>query len=226
MSSPPTAGRERVSRRAALLRLAGLTAIAALGFGLAVVLLGRSTDDVRRTVDDAGALAPVLYVVLVTLLTCAFFPFPLLAAAGGLVFGVAEGTVLSVLGGSLGAVVAFGLARTVAGDAIAGLAGERLERLQQAVEKRGFVAVLYARIFPGVPRDLSNYAFGLTRVGIVAFGVATVIGIAPRAYAYVALGGSLGSFDSTQSIVAIALLVAMALLGIVLVRADVARTRY
>jgi len=214
-----------VSRRAALLRLGGLVLFAALGFGLAVALLGRSTEDVRRTVDDAGAWAPVLYVVLVTVLTCAFFPFPLMAAAGGLVFGVAEGTALSVLGGTLGALLAFVLARTVAGDAVAGLAGERLERLQRAVERRGFVAVLYARIFPGVPRDLSNYAFGLTRVGIVAYGLATVLGITPRAYAYVALGGSLGSFDSTQSIVAIAVLVAMGLLGLVLVRADVARGR-
>lgn len=207
------------------LRVGALALGAALAFALAVALLGRSTEDVRDTVDGAGAWAPVLYVVLVTVLTCAFFPFPLMAAAGGLVFGIAEGTALSVLGGSIGALVAFVLARTVAGDAIAGLAGERLERLQLAVEKRGFVAVLYARIFPGVPRDLSNYAFGLTRVGIVAFGVATVIGITPRAFAYVALGGSLGSFDSTQSIVAIALLVALGLLGIVLVRADVARTR-
>jgi uncharacterized membrane protein YdjX (TVP38/TMEM64 family) len=214
---------ERPSRRTALLRLAGLAALAALAFLLAVALLGRSTADVRETVDGAGALAPVLYVLLMSVLTCALFPFPLLAAAGGLVFGIAEGTVLSVLGGTLGAVLAFLLARTVAGDAVARLAGERLERLQRAVEARGFVAVLYARIFPGVPRDLANYAFGLTRVGIVAFGAATLLGTTPRAYAYVALGGSLGSFDSTQSIVAISLLVGMGILGLVLVRADAVR---
>jgi len=214
-----------VKRRAAALRLGALVAVAALAFVLAVALLGRSTDDVRETVDGAGTWAPVLYVVLVAILTCAFFPFPLMAAAGGLAFSVAEGTALSVLGGTLGALMAFVLARTVAGDAVAGLAGERLGRLQRAIEARGFVAVLYARIFPGVPRDLANYAFGLTRVGIVAFGSATVLGITPRAYAYVALGGSLGSFDSTQSIVAITLLVGMGLLGLVLVRADVTRAR-
>ena len=212
-------------RRAVLLRLGALAALASVGFALVLVLMGRSVDDVRSTVDDAGAWAPVAFVALMVVLTCAFLPFPVMAAAGGLVFGVAEGTALSVLGGTLGALLAFLLARTVAGDAVRDLAGERLERLQLAVEERGFVAVLYARIFPGVPRDLSNYAFGLTRVGIAPFGAATVLGIAPRAYAYVALGGSLGSFDSTQSIVAIGLLVAMGLLGLVLVRRDVRRTR-
>ena len=49
---------------------------------------------------------------------------------------------------------------------------------------------------------------------------ATVIGIAPRAFAYTALGGSLGSLDSTESVVAIATLVAMGVLGLVLVRRD------
>ena len=213
------------ARRTVLLRLGALAVLGVLAFALAVVLLGRSTGDVRGAVDGAGAWAPVAFVVLLAALTCAFFPFPVMAAAGGLVFGVAEGTALSVLGGTIGALIAFTLARTVAGDAVAGLAGDRLARLQDAVEERGFVAVLYARIFPGVPRDLSNYLFGLTRVGAVAFVAATLVGIAPRAYAYVALGGSLGSFDSTQSIVAIVLLAAMGLLGLVLVRSDVRRSR-
>lgn len=214
-----------MSRRTALLRLGALVLGAALAFGLVVALVGRSTGDVRDAVDGAGVWGPVLFVALVTALTVAFFPFPLMAAAGGLVFGVVEGTVLSVLGGSLGAVLAFAVARWVAADSVTALAGERLGVLQRAVAERGFVAVLYARIFPGVPRDLSNYAFGLTRVGVAPFAAATVLGIAPRAYAYTALGGSLGSFDSAQSISAIALLAAMGLLGLALVRRDVTRSR-
>ena len=71
-----------------------------------------------------------------------------------------------------------------------------------------------------MPRDVANYASALTRVGFGAFTAATLIGIAPRAFAYTALGGSLGNFDSTESIVAIATLVAMGVLGLVLVRRD------
>ena len=97
--------------------------------------------------------------------------------------------------------------------------------MQAAIERRGFVAVLYARIIPGVPRDLANYAFGLTRVSLAAFTAATVIGIAPRAFAYTALGGSLGRLDSTESVLAIATLVAMGVLGLVLVRHDLRAAR-
>ena len=134
-------------------------------------------------------------------------------------------TALSVAGGLLGAMAAFLVARYAAAQAVEQIAGDRLGRIQEAVARRGFVAVLYARIFPGVPRDLANYVFGLTRVGFGAFALATLVGLSPRAYAYTALGGSLGSFDSTQSIVAIGLLVAMGLLGLVLVRRDVALSR-
>lgn len=213
------------ARAAAARRIGALAAIGLVAFVLVLGLVGRSAQDVQDVVDGAGAWGPVLFVVLLAGLTCAFFPFPLMAAGGGLVFGVAEGTLLSTLGGTLGALVAFGLSRTVAADAVAGLGGERVAALRDAVEREGFVAVLYARIFPGVPRDLSNYAFGLTRVGVLAFGSATLIGTAPRAYAYTALGGSLGSFDSTQSIVAIGVLVAMGLAGLGLAAARRRRGR-
>jgi len=32
--------------------------------------------------------------------------------------------------------------------------GDRLARVQEAIERRGFVAVLYARIVPDIPRDV------------------------------------------------------------------------
>ena len=189
-------------------------------FVAVLVLVARSPDEIRQAADGAGAWAPIAFVALCVGLTLAFFPFPLVAAAGGVLFGTLEGTLLSIAGGAIGAVLAFLIARYAASEPVQKLVGGRLERVLRAIERRGFLAVLYARIVPGVPRDLANYAFGLTRVGLGAFTAATVIGIAPRAFAYTALGGSLGSFDSTESIVAIATLAGMGLLGLVLVRRD------
>jgi uncharacterized membrane protein YdjX (TVP38/TMEM64 family) len=200
----------------------GLAAV----FVAVLVLVARSPEEVQRAADGAGAWAPIALVALCAGLTLAFFPFPLVAAAGGVLFGTLEGTLLSILGGGAGAVLAFLIARYGAHDAVEALAGDRLRRIGVAVARRGFVAVLYARIVPGVPRDVANYAFGLTDVGFVAFTAATVVGIAPRAFAYTALGGSLGNFDSAESVVAIATLVGMGLLGLVLVRRDLrARAR-
>jgi len=167
-------------------------------------------------VDGFGAWAPVGYVVLAAGLTCALFPFPVVAAVSGVLFGVIEGTLLSILGGWLGALAAFAIARRFGARPLATLAGERLRRGLDAVSERGFSAVLLLRVVPGVPRDLANYLCGLTTIGALPYAAATLIGISPRAYAYTALGGSLGDLGSTQSIVAVSLLAAMALLGLVL----------
>jgi uncharacterized membrane protein YdjX (TVP38/TMEM64 family) len=207
------------------LRLAAFAGVLGVVFVVVLLLVARSPDEVRDTVDAAGPIAPLAFVVIGAGLTCAFFPFPLIAAASGLLFGVAAGTALSIVAGVLGAVAAFLLARAGAARAVEELAGERLAGLQEAVARRGFVAVLYARIVPGVPRDLANYAFGLTRVTLGAYTAATLLGIAPRAFAYTALGGSLGDLDSPESVVAITLLVGMGILGLVLVRRDLDRTR-
>lgn len=210
-------------------RSLALTRLVGFGVGLAgvfvavLVLVARSPEEIQRAADGAGAWAPIAFVALCAGLTLAFFPFPLVAAAGGILFGTLEGTLLSILGGSVGAVLAFLVARYGAHAAVEALAGDRLRRFQSAVARRGFVAVLYARIVPGVPRDVANYAFGLTGASFGAFTAATVIGIAPRAFAYTALGGSLGNFDSTESVVAIATLVAMGVLGLVLVGRDLGR---
>ncbi len=206
--------------RGPVARLAAFALALAVVFVVVLVLVARSPAEIQRAADDAGTWAPLAFVALCTGLTVAFFPFPLVAAAGGILFGTLEGTLLSTLGGSAGAVLAFLIARYGARGAAQALVGDRARGIQEAIGRRGFVAVLYARIVPGVPRDLANYAFGLTRVGLGAFAAATVIGIAPRAFAYTALGGSLGSLDSTESVVAIATLVATGVLGLVLLRRD------
>ena len=71
---------------------------------------------------------------------------------------------------------------------------------------------------------LVNYAAGLTPILLRSFVAATAIGVAPRAFAYTALGGSLGNLDALEALAAVAVLVAMALAGVALVRRE-ARSR-
>lgn len=186
---------------------------------------GLSSDRVRDAIDPLGAAAVPAFIVASALLTCALFPGPLLAGASGLLFGTALGTPVAIAAATLGAVLAFCIARFFAHDAVQTLTPERVRPLQDWIERRGFWAVLYARIAPGVPYSLVNYAAGLTRVGLPAFAAATAIGVAPRAFAYTALGGSLDDLASPEAIVAYAALAVMALTGVVLLRAERARGR-
>lgn len=179
-----------------------------------------SSQRVRGWVDGYGVAGPIVFVAVSSLLTVCLFPGPLLAGASGLLFGTVLGTGVSIVSATLGAVLAFSLARWVAHDAVEQLQGRRLGALRAWVGRRGFLSVLYARLAPGVPYSLVNYAAGLSPVTLAAFAGATALGCAPRAFAYTALGGSLDDLGSPEAVVAIVVLVAMALAGLVLARRD------
>jgi uncharacterized membrane protein YdjX (TVP38/TMEM64 family) len=213
-----------LSRRAAALRLAALAA--ALATFVAVLALSGSisADRVRDWVDGYGAAGPLVFIAVSGSLTVVLFPGPVLAAASGLLFGAALGTPVSIASATLGATLAFCVSRWWAHDAVVALAGPRLDALRTWIGRRGFLTVLYARIVPGVPYTLVNYAAGLAPIRLRAFAAATAIGVAPRAFAYTALGGSLGNLDSPEALAAVAVLVAMALAGVALARRE-ARSR-
>jgi len=179
-----------------------------------------SSERVRGWVDGYGIAGPVVFVVVSSLLTVCLFPGPLLSGASGLLFGTALGTGVSIVSATLGAVLAFSLARWLAHDAVEELQGRRLAALRAWVGRRGFLSVLYARIAPGIPYNLVNYAAGLSPVTLGAFAGATALGCAPRAFAYTALGGSLDDLGSPEAIAAFVVLIVMAIAGLLLARRD------
>jgi uncharacterized membrane protein YdjX (TVP38/TMEM64 family) len=166
-----------------------------------------------------------VFVVVSAGLTVALFPGPLLAGACGLLFGTAVGTPTAIVAATVGASAAFMVARRFGADAVDELSGHRIRVVQDWIAQRGFLAVLYARILPAMPFNLVNYAAGLTRVRLVAFAAATAIGCAPRAFAWVALGGNLSNLSSPQALAAFAVLILMGLGGLVLAARDVAVRR-
>ena len=209
-----------MSRRTATLRLGSLAATLAVLVAVAAFSGSFSAQRVRDWVEGYGAVAPIVFVLVSAALTVVLFPGPVLAAASGLLFGTALGTAVSITSATLGAVLAFTVSRWLAHDAVLALAGPRLLALRAFVGRRGFLTVLYARIIPGLPYTLVNYAAGLAPMALRAFAAATVIGVAPRTFAYVALGGSLGNLGSPEAIAAVIVLVVMAVGGAVLARRE------
>jgi uncharacterized membrane protein YdjX (TVP38/TMEM64 family) len=175
-----------------------------------------ATADVRDWVESVGPLAPLAFIAVSATLTVLMIPGPLLAGASGLLFGTALGFPVSLTSAVLGAVIAFTISRYLAGDAIERLAGPRITAAEELVSRRGFVSVLYARIVPGLPYTLVNYAAGLTRIPLLVFAAATALGAAPRAFAYTALGGSLGNLRSPEAAIAVTVLVAIGATGLAL----------
>ncbi len=159
--------------------------VLAIGYSLRGDL---SVDLLQRRLDDLGAMAPVAFMVAYALGTVAFMPGLVFTIAGGVLFGPLLGTLYSLTGATIGATLAFLVARHIASDWVASRAGGRLQRLLVGVEREGWRFVAFVRLVPVFPFNLLNYALGLTRIGLVPYVLASFICMAPGAFAYTWVG--------------------------------------
>jgi uncharacterized membrane protein YdjX (TVP38/TMEM64 family)/rhodanese-related sulfurtransferase len=135
-----------------------------------------------------GLWAPAAYVVIYALATVLFFPGSVLTLAGGGVFGPFWGTLWNLTGATLGAGLAFLLARYAVANFVRRKAGERLTRVIDGVEAEGWRFVALVRLVPLFPFNLLNYALGLTRIRFATYIVASAVCMVPGAIAYTWLG--------------------------------------
>lgn len=117
-----------------------------------------------------------------------FFPGAVFGLAGGALFGPFWGTALNVVGGTIGAILAFLIARHAASDWVARRTGGKLKELIEGVESEGWRFVALIRLVPIVPYNLSNYALGLTRISFGQYVAATFVCMIPGSAAYAWLG--------------------------------------
>lgn len=213
-------------RRLALLRVGLLAAtLAAVVIIAAATGFRPSTGDVRDWGEGLGPAGPILFIPLSVALGCLLFPGPLLAGGAGLLFGTVLGMPVALAASTATAVAQMSITRYVAGGRIGALIPERARRIDDFLDRRGFWAVFYVRLAPGIPYHLVNYGAGLTRLKLRHMAAGTAIGAAPRTFGYVALGGSIDDLGSPEAIAAVGLLVATALVGAVLARRQIVRER-
>jgi uncharacterized membrane protein YdjX (TVP38/TMEM64 family) len=143
---------------------------------------------IERELQRFGGWAPILFILLYSMATVLFAPGSLLTVAGGALFGPIWGTLWNLTGATLGATLAFMIARYVASDWVAARSGERLGRLIRGVEEEGWRFVAFVRLVPLFPFNLMNYAFGLTRIRLAEYVVASFVCMAPGGIAYTYLG--------------------------------------
>lgn len=135
-----------------------------------------------------GVVGPLVYVMLFAIGTVAFVPGSLFALAGGAVFGPVWGSILNLLGASLGASLAFLFGRYLAGDWVSRKTGGSLRKLVSGVDAEGWRFVAFVRLVAVFPFNLTNYALGLTRIGFLSYVITSLICMAPGAIAFTWIG--------------------------------------
>jgi len=164
-----------------------------LGVAAAIAWAAFNRDQLDLETLDAslsalGLWAPLAYLGLYAAGAVTFLPGALFALAGGALFGPVWGTVLNLAGATIGASIAFLIARYIAGGWVERTAGGRVKRLAEGVEAEGWRFVAFVRLVPLFPFNLTNYALGLTRIKFVPYVFTSLICMAPGAIAYTWLG--------------------------------------
>lgn len=163
-----------------------------------LVLLGRrasgSLAEVLEAVEGLGHWAAVAFVGLYAAATVAWIPGSLLTLAAGAIFGLVQGTLYTLVGATLGAALAFLVARYLARSTLeARLGGHpRLQAIDEALGREGAKVVFLVRLSPVFPFNALNYALGLTRVGFRDYVLASAVGMVPGTFLYVYVGHTAG----------------------------------
>ena len=174
---------------------------------------------IQQFVQSFGPWAPLIFAVLYVAASPIPFVSTVLSATAGLVFGVARGALYTVVIATLSALVPFAIARRLGREWVESkLQGKRFDELyERSGGSGGFVFIALMRLVPILPWEVQNYVAGLSKIGVVTFLLATLVGIIPATTSLAFLGSAASDPSSPQFYVAIGINVVAALIPIVVV---------
>lgn len=161
---------------------------------LLAVMLYFDTDkqvlQLLQWLETQGFSALLWFVLIMALVVVLLVPGVLFTTGAGFVFGVLQGTAAVVLGTTLGAALAFLIARYLFGASTRRfiLSNRWLNVVNRGLSSHGFRVVLLTRLVPFFPGKLSNYIFGISKVSLRDFVCASFLGFIPFSLHNVYLG--------------------------------------
>jgi pyruvate/2-oxoglutarate dehydrogenase complex dihydrolipoamide dehydrogenase (E3) component/uncharacterized membrane protein YdjX (TVP38/TMEM64 family) len=138
----------------------------------------------------------------------------ILTLAAGAMFGLGWGLLLVSFASSLGALLAFLVARYLLRDTIQARFGNALAPINEGVRKDGTFYLLTLRLVPVFPFWLINLLMGLTPMGAGRFYAVSQVGMLAGTVVYVNAGTQLAAIQSPGDILSPGLLGSFVLLGL------------
>jgi uncharacterized membrane protein YdjX (TVP38/TMEM64 family) len=142
-----------------------------------------------RWLTGLGTSDPLTFIVFFNLATLICVPASLLAIQAGFVFGWGWGSLYVLVGAIVGATLAFLVGRYLTQQWVwqKVQANVRFHAIAQAVAQEGWKIVLLTRLSPIFPFNLTNYAFGITKISLRHYVLGS-LGILPGTVLYTYMG--------------------------------------
>jgi len=138
----------------------------------------------------------------------------IMTLAGGAFFGNLYGLAAVSIASTLGASLAFLVARFLMRDTLRKRYAETVAKMDRGISKDGAFYLATLRLVPVFPFFLINLAMGLTAMKLRTYALVSWVAMLPGTFVYVNAGTQLGQIESTADIVSADLLLSFALLGL------------
>lgn len=143
-------------------------------------------------VEQRGAWGYVSFIAAYAVAAVFFFPGSLMTIGAGLAFGLWRGFAVVSAGSTLGAALAFLIARYFVRAKVQAAAknNPKFAAMDEAIGREGWKMVALLRLSPLLPFNLSNYLYGVTKIGFWPYIAASWAGMLPGTFLYVYLGAA------------------------------------
>lgn len=176
----------------------------------------------QRFIDVAvagrGGLGYATFFGVGMLVTALGFPRQIVAFLGGYAFGAIAGSEIALVATLAGCAATFGYARTFARDLVARRLGARMRRLDDFLACAPFRTTLIVRMLPIGSNVATNLVAGVTSVRPAPFLAGSALGYLPQTVAFALAGSGVRIAPLVTMLIAAALLVGSAALGVWLYR--------
>jgi uncharacterized membrane protein YdjX (TVP38/TMEM64 family) len=141
-------------------------------------------------VGQMGAAGVFVFILAYAVATVLMAPGSILTIGAGFAFGLWKGFLAVSAGATVGASLAFLVARFTVREKIEAIAkrNEKFREIDAAIGKQGAKLIFLLRLSPVIPFNLSNYFYGLTAVKFWPYVLASWIGMIPGTFLYVYIG--------------------------------------
>ena len=164
-----------------------------------------------NTVQQFDVLAPIIYIIFITLAVPFNIPSTPLIFAGGYIFGVSKGILFSLIAMILGSTLAFYLTRVGGKPLLQRVVSKKyIKKYNQLFKKHGLTFASISYLIPLFPTDAVSLFLGLTQLRYRLFFILVTLTHIPRIILIIFLGHDLYAGFSYKT----AIIAAVAVLGI------------
>ena len=177
-----------------------------------------SEENVKAIFQEYKVQSVFVYIgaQILQIIIC-IIPGQWLQFAAGYLYGFWLGYLYSLIGAALGSVMTYYLAKLLGHDAMHLIFGEEKIKntLKKLNTKKSIIIVFIIFLIPGVPKDLCNYAAGLSEMKLKPFLVVSLIGRTPGMMGSLIIGRQIETGGYTSAIVVAVIAVILCALGII-----------